>query len=113
MISHIGKVSLECFKNVKATQKEEVDGKLQDKEIEVTLRFELNIPMGSPYELVHEVLGELSEEVNKMQELSKKQAEEREKQAKSKGNKIDDELDLEEIKESKTTKKGNKQVEEN
>jgi len=105
MISHIGKVSLECFKTVKGLQKEEIDGKIQDKEVEVTLRFDFGIPMGSPYELVHEVLAELKEEVNKMQEMSKKQAEEREKQDKLQEDEIEGEI--------KKSKKGHKNTEEN
>lgn len=79
MISHIGKVSLECYKTIKGKQREEVEGEIVEKDVEATLRFDFIIPMGSPFEIAKEVLQELLEEVNKMEETSQKQREQAEK----------------------------------
>lgn len=84
MISQIGKVSLEAFKSVKVTRKEEIDGEIKDNEVDATIRFDFGIPMGAPYDLVFEVISELKEEISKMQEASKKLNDDRlEKEAKA------------------------------
>jgi len=82
MISHTASRSLENYKEVKAIQKEMVDGKEQDKEIEVTLRFDFSIPLGAPYDVALEVLEEMKKEVETMRAESKRLAEEREKDQK-------------------------------
>ena len=75
MISQIGKVVLENVKTVKVARKEEVDGEMKETEKDVSIRFDFAIPMGAPYDLVHEVLSDFEAEVTSMQETSKKQAE--------------------------------------
>jgi len=66
MISHIGRVSLEAYKTVKGIQREEIEGEMTEKEVEVTLRFDYVIPIGSPYDLTLEVLEDIKKEVEEM-----------------------------------------------
>lgn len=86
MISQTGKVSLEVFKTVKVTRKEEIDGEIKDNEVDANIRFDFGIPMGSPYDLVLEAVDELKEEVLKMQATSKKLAEEAKKKEEEEAN---------------------------
>jgi len=79
MISQYGKVSFETIREFKGTQKDEVDGEIKEKEVDVTLRFDLSIPMGAPYATVHDVLKEFDDEISKMEEAAKKRQEEEEK----------------------------------
>ena len=78
MISQYGKVSFETIREMKGTQKEEVDGEVKEKEVDVTLRFDLSIPMGAPYAAVHDVLKEFDDEISKMEEAAKKHQQEEE-----------------------------------
>ena len=80
MISHTANRSLENYKQMKAMQKEVVDGKEQDKEIEITIRFDFAIPLGAPYETALEVLEEFKKEVESMRDEAKRLAEERQKE---------------------------------
>ena len=79
MVSQIGKVDLEVIKVVDVIRKVEEDGKVVDKEDKVALRFDFNMPMGASFDMVREVLKEMSEEVDKMQEDGKKRAAEADK----------------------------------
>jgi len=70
----------EVYKQVKVNQKEEVNGEVKDVEKEVTIRFDFVAPLGSSYDLVHEVLDELKADL-KVQEDNSKKAEEEKKAA--------------------------------
>lgn len=72
MISHIGRVSLEAYKTVKGIQREEIEGEMTEKEVEVTLRFDYVIPIGSPYDLTLEVLEDIKKEVEEMRAKQQK-----------------------------------------
>lgn len=61
---------------MKGVQRKEVDGVMEEKEVDVTLRFDLTVPMGAPYAAIHEAIKEFDEEVVRMEEASKRQAEE-------------------------------------
>ena len=80
MISHTANRSLENYKQMKAMQKETIDGKEQDKEIEITIRFDFAIPLGAPYDTALEVLEEFKKEVESMRDEAKRLAEERQKE---------------------------------
>jgi len=57
---------LEAYKTVKGIQREEIEGEMTEKEVEVTLRFDYVIPIGSPYDLTLEVLEDIKKEVEEM-----------------------------------------------
>ena len=80
MISQIGKVGIEVVKIIDVTRKVEENGEQIEKPDKIALRFDFNMPMGVSYDMAFEVLQEIKEEVEKMQELSKKRAEEMEKE---------------------------------
>lgn len=79
MISHIGRVSLETYKTVKGIQKEEVEGEMVEKEVEVTLRFDYIFPIGTPYDLILEVVEEMKKEVEMMRANQQKAADDAKK----------------------------------
>jgi len=76
MISQIGKVGVEVIKVIDVVRKVEEEGKIVEKPDKIALRFDFNMPMGSLYETVYEVLQEITDEIKKMEELSKKREEE-------------------------------------
>jgi len=80
MVSQMGRIAFEVYKQVKVNQKEEVNGEVKDVEKEVTIRFDFIAPLGSSYDLVHEVLDELKADL-KVQEDNSKKAEEEKKAA--------------------------------
>lgn len=57
---------MEAYKTVKGIQREEIEGEMTEKEVEVTLRFDYVIPIGSPYDLTLEVLEDIKKEVEEM-----------------------------------------------
>jgi len=71
MISQTQRIALECYKEVKGFKDEEVDGKIEKKEVTVALRFDLVIPNGSPYTVVYEAIEDMRIEVERMEEAGK------------------------------------------
>jgi|GEM_PF-3871157 len=76
MISQVGKLSLENYKTLKGKQKEEIDGKIEEKDVDVTLRFDFVIPMGSPFSAIYESLDEFKAEIERMEKAQQEKAEE-------------------------------------
>lgn len=72
MISQIGKVAIEVLKDVEVIQKVEKDGEIKEEKKEVAIRFEFLIPMGVPYETVHEAIDDVKKEITAMEDDSKK-----------------------------------------
>ena len=74
MITQTGRINIENYKKVMVKQNEEVEGVTKEVEKEITVRFDLNIPMGAPYELIKEALGEYTAEIEQMEKDSKERA---------------------------------------
>ena len=72
MISQTQRIALECYKEVKGFKDEEIDGKIEKKEVTVALRFDLVIPDRSPYAVVYEAIEDMRLEVKKMEEAGKR-----------------------------------------
>jgi len=75
MISQVGRISLENHKTLKGKQRKEVDGKVEEKEVDVALRFDFVIPMGSPFSAIYESLDEFRAEVEQMEKAQQEKAE--------------------------------------
>lgn len=86
MINQIGRIALENFKEIEVTRKEEIDGKVEEKQEKATIRLDLIVPMACPYDLINEALDEFKAEIMDLQKASKERAqkEQAEKELKEK-----------------------------
>jgi len=73
MISQMGRLAFELYKDIKVNVKEEVEGEVKDVEREIKVRFDFIAPAGVTYELLHDALREISEELKRSEEESKRQ----------------------------------------
>ena len=92
MATQIGKVSIEINRDVEIVKNVDNNGDIEAVPEKISLRFDFLVPLGTPYEVLHDVVKELGEIVKVMDENSKKQAEE----AKSKKAKQEQKVDGEE-----------------
>lgn len=72
MISQMGRLAFELYKDIKVNVKEEVEGEVKDVEREIKVRFDFIAPMGSTYEMLHDAVREFSEGLKRSEEESKK-----------------------------------------
>lgn len=78
MAVQIGKVSIEVMREVEIVKNVEVDGKVEEIPEKINLRFDLLVPLGTPFEVLHGVIKEFDEVVTLMEETNKKQHDNRE-----------------------------------
>lgn len=83
MISRLSRLTLENFKTLKGVQREEIDGELKEKEVDVSLRFDFSIPIGVPYDVCYEVLNEFIENIKELEASHKKESEEKKEESES------------------------------